>query len=164
MRWDPRSPQGRWVRPSRSRSHAIEWDCRLGCAPPGGAGLQDNAGVSPKFDDRLDAATYADDVHVGVYERDPSESDSLWLSERLFARLVLIAKAYELRTLSWLGGADPVRLGRSQCEDLLDEVAFVANRVDDRLLVDLCQAVDAYLSTRLRATPASAVTVTFEGN
>jgi hypothetical protein len=119
--------------------------------------------VSSRFQDRLDATTYADDVLVGIYEQDPSDSDALWLSERLFARLVLIAKAYELRTLSWLGGSDPVRLGHSQCEDLLGELEFVANRVDDPLLSDLCREVDAYLSTRLRR-PGSALTVTFEGN
>jgi len=38
-----------------------------------------------RFGDRLDAAPYADDPVVGVFESDPDEADSLWLSDRLFA-------------------------------------------------------------------------------
>ena len=112
----------------------------------------------------MNAATYADDVLLGVYQVDESEPDALWMSERLFSRLVRIAEAYELRTLPWLGGSDPTRLGRSQCEDLLDEIEFVADRVDDPLLSDLCRVLDDYVSARLRTAPGSAVTVTFEAN
>jgi hypothetical protein len=45
----------------------------------------------------------------------------------LFLRVSRIAAAYELHTLPLLGGSDPVRLSRLQCDSLLDELAFVAD-------------------------------------
>jgi hypothetical protein len=119
--------------------------------------------MSPdRFLDRLDAATYTDDPAVGVFEADPGEADAVWLPERLFARLVRIAPAYELHTLPMLGG-EAVRLNRLQCEDLLDEVAFVAERVNDPLAVEAAQALTDYVAVRMRR-PAWSGVVTFEGN
>ena len=70
-----------------------------------------------------------------MYESDPDEEDSLWIPERLFGRLTQVASAYELHTLPMLGGMDPVQLNRARCEALLDEVAFVAERLNDPLAV-----------------------------
>lgn len=81
-----------------------------------------------RFADRLDAEMFGSDAVVGVFESEPSEADALWLSERLFARLVMVARAYELHTLPLLGGSNAVRLSRPQCESLFDELAFVADR------------------------------------
>jgi hypothetical protein len=86
-----------------------------------------------RFAERLDPASYSDDPGVGVYETDPDDADSLWISERLFGRLTLVGSAYELHMLPLLGGTDPVRLNRARCEALLDEVAFVAERLNDAL-------------------------------
>lgn len=86
--------------------------------------------MTDRFDDRLDAATYEDDEVVGVFESDPGESDSLWLSERLFCRLTAVANGYELHTPPMLGGSDPVRLNQQRCQSLLDELAFVAERLE----------------------------------
>ena len=102
---------------------------------------------SDRFMDRFDAARYADDEPVGVFETDPGEADALWLPERLFARLVHIGSAYELHTLPMLGGVEPFRLNRLQCEDLLDEVAFVAERLHDPLAVQAAQALTDYVQT-----------------
>jgi hypothetical protein len=55
-----------------------------------------------RFADRLDPASYTDDPVVGVYEADPDAADALWISERLFGRLTLVASAYELHTLPLL--------------------------------------------------------------
>lgn len=115
-----------------------------------------------RFSDRLDAENFSDDPVVGVFESDASEQDALWLSERLFGRLVLVAKAYELHTLPLLGGTDPVRLGREQCQTLLDELAFVADRLDDPLAVNTAQAISTYVYGRAHR-PGGEVKVTFEG-
>jgi hypothetical protein len=117
-----------------------------------------------RFADRLDASTYEeDDETVGVFESSPAEQDSLWLSGRLFHRLTGVAEAYELHTLPMLGGSEPVRLDRLRCESLLDELAFVADRLNDPLAVQTAQVIADYVAMRTRR-PARAGSVTFEGD
>ena len=101
-----------------------------------------------RFSDRLIADTYKDDPVVSVYESDPDEPGAVWASERLFMRLALTAKAYELHTLPMLGGFEPVLLHPAQCEALLDELTFVAERLDDPLAVSAAQTVARYVSGR----------------
>ena len=119
--------------------------------------------MSPdKFADRLAPETYQDDDEVvGVFENDPSAEDSLWLSARLFGRLVAIASGYELHTLPMLGGAGAVQLNDLRCESLLDELAFVAERVDDPLVTSTAQLIADYVGERLRC-PNWKGNVTFE--
>lgn len=117
-----------------------------------------------RFADRLDPATYADDDEVvGVFESDPSEADALWLSARLFRRLIGVARAYELHALPLLDDPDPVRLNRARCEALLDEIAFVAERLDDPVAVGVAQSITDYLNVRTRR-PGWDGSVTFEGD
>lgn len=117
-----------------------------------------------RFADRLDAATYADDDKViGVFESDPYESDALWLSARLFRRLTGVARAYELHALPLLDDPDPVRLNRERCGAVLDEIAFVAERLDDEVAIGMAQSITDYLSARMRG-PAWAGPVTIEGD
>ena len=104
-----------------------------------------------RFADRLDPMTYeADDDVVGIYEIDPGEPDALWCSARLFRRLVLIGAAYELHTLPLLDGSVDVHLNQTRCLALVDEIAFVAERVDDALVVGLAQSLVDYVSRRTR--------------
>lgn len=117
-----------------------------------------------RFADRLDPATYADDDEVvGVFESGPSDDDALWLSARLFRRLTTVASAYELHSLPLLGGSEPVQLNRARCESVLDEIAFVAERLDDAVAVTTAQSVADYLATRTQR-PTWDGTVTFEGD
>jgi hypothetical protein len=117
-----------------------------------------------RFADRLDASTYEDDDEtVGVFESSPAEQDSLWLSGRLFHRLTGVAAAYALRTLPMLGGSESVRLDRLRCESLLDELAFVADRLNDPLAVKTAQVIADYVAIRTRR-PARAGSVTFAGD
>jgi hypothetical protein len=117
-----------------------------------------------RFADRFDPATYAeDDELVGVFEADPSEDDALWLSARLFRRLTGVASAYELHSLPLLDSSEPVRLNRVRCEDILDEIAFVAERLDDPLAVATAQIITDYLAARARR-PTWDGTITFEGD
>lgn len=125
-------------------------------------GCDDVAVTAARFADRLDAATYEDDEVVGVFENDPGEPDSLWLSERLFHRLTAVAKGYELHTLPMLGGSDPVRLNQQRCQSLLDELAFIAERLDDPLAAKTAQAIQDYVAVRVRR-PGWAGVVTLEG-
>jgi hypothetical protein len=120
--------------------------------------------ATDRFSDRLAAATYEhDDEVVGVFESDPDEEETLWLSARLFRRLTGVAGAYELRTLPMLGGSDPVRLDRHRCDDLLDELTFVAERLNDPLAASTAQAIADYVAIRTRR-PAWEGAVTFEGD
>jgi hypothetical protein len=114
---------------------------------------------SQRFADRLSADTYTGDPLVAVYESSLDEADAVWLSERLFMRLALTAKAYELHTLPLLGGTEPVRLHPAQCEALLDELQFVADRLNDPLAVDAAKAVAQYVVGRR----GSGTGVTVEG-
>jgi hypothetical protein len=58
------------------------------------------------YSDRLDRSSYADDLIVSLYRDGPD--DSFDVPERVFRRLVYVAKAYELHQLPQLGGSDPV--------------------------------------------------------
>lgn len=100
------------------------------------------------FDDRLDPQTYAGDPVVGVYEHGPDDADALWIPERLFARLTCTAAGYEMHTLPMLGGEDTVVVERSRCSALLDEIAFVADRLDDPLATQVSQHLYDYISRR----------------
>lgn len=116
-----------------------------------------------RYLDRLDPATYEDDEPVVVYETDSGDADVLHIPERLFWRLVRVGQAYELHHVPLLGGVEPVRLGRAQCTALCDELAFVAERVDDRLAGAAAHSVITYVEVRVRRPGAEAY-VTFEGN
>lgn len=119
--------------------------------------------TSDRFADRLDPASYEADEVVGIYEQAPDDTDSLWLSERLVHRLATTATAYELHTLPMLQGPEPVRLNQQRCVSLLDELAFVAERLDDPLAATTAQAIQDYIAVRVRR-PGWAGDVTFEGN
>ena len=115
------------------------------------------------FADRLDPSTYQDDDGlVGVFESGAREEDSLWISERLFRRLTAVATGYELHTLPMLGGSDPVRLNGQRCESLLDELAFVAERLNDLLASTTAQEIQDYIAVRVRR-PSWDGEVTIEG-
>ena len=115
-----------------------------------------------RFADRLDPVTFADDPVVGVYEGGPDDGDALWISERLFGRFTLVASAYELHALPLLGGTDPVPLNRATYESLLDEIAFVAERLDDPLVTQVAQTLSDYLASRTQ-NPVWGGVITVEG-
>lgn len=120
-------------------------------APPTVSPYQDALVTEDRYSDRLDPSTYeGDDGIVGIFEVSPTEPDSLWLSERLFNRLTGVAVAYELHTLAMLRALDDDRLNRARCESLLDELAFVADRLNDPLAVGTAQAISDYVAARLR--------------
>ncbi|MFE9954652.1 hypothetical protein [Micromonospora sp. NPDC005299] len=81
------------------------------------------------YADRLDPQTYADDLVVAVYRDVPS--DGIWVPEQVFWRLVYVAKGYSLHLLPLLGGSDPVQLSRPMIQTFIDEVSFVADRLQD---------------------------------
>lgn len=121
--------------------------------------------VAPSdFADRLEAETYRDDDgRVGVFEVAASDADALWLSERLFRRLTLVAQAYELHTLPLLGGVDAVTLTKPMCASLVDELGFITDRLDDQLAHDTAQALSDFILHRLRR-PGWDGTVIIEGD
>lgn len=119
--------------------------------------------TADRFADRLDAATYEHDEVVGIYESMPDDRDSLWLSERLVQRLARIAAGYELHTLPMIGGPDEVKLNKQRCQALVDELAFVADRLDDAPAITTAQAIQDYVALRLRR-PAWTGYITFDGN
>lgn len=126
-------------------------------------GQATQARTSAQFAYRLDPETYSeDDEVVGVYEEDPSEADALWVSGRLFTRLTAVARAYELHTLALLHAPDALRLNRLQCQSVLDEIAFVAERLDDPLIAELATTITWYLTLRVRR-PMWDGLVTFDG-
>ena len=107
--------------------------------------------TATRFHDRLDPATYEDDDGtVGLFERDPEEADSLWMSERLFRRLTTIGVAYELHMLSILNDFEDITFDAIRLESLLDEIAFAAARLDDAALLPVAQSMAKYLDDRLR--------------
>jgi hypothetical protein len=117
-----------------------------------------------RYADRLDPSTYeTDDDTIGIFESSPDAPDSLWLSGRLFNRLTGVAAAYELHTLPLLAGVDTDRLNRARCQQLLDELAFVADRLNDPLALQTAQVISDYIASHLRR-PGWDGSITFEGD
>lgn len=84
-------------------------------------------------------------------------------SPSAFRRITLVAQAYELHTLSLLGGMSRVALTRPMCASLIDELAFVADRLNDPLAHDTVRALSDFVVARLRV-PGWHGTVTVEGD
>jgi hypothetical protein len=85
-----------------------------------------------RFADRLVAQTYEHDEPVRFDVGDPSTT--VFVPERLFARVQGVARAYELHLLPAIDICGTTHLNRAQCETLLEEVAFVASISTDGLL------------------------------
>jgi hypothetical protein len=116
--------------------------------------------TNSRFDDRLIEATYEDDALTGVFVDDPD--GGVWIPEALFDRLVQIGKAYSLHVLPMLGGSERIPLNRLAAESLLDELAFVAERVNDDLFVRHIGDTERFVAETLRRP--GEVTVFVEGN
>lgn len=54
-------------------------------------------------------------------------------------------------------------LNRPRCESLLEELAFVADRLNDHLTVQTAQAITAYVAARARR-PSWQGSITIEGD
>ena len=91
------------------------------------------------------------------------DEDALWLSGRLFRRVTGVGAAYELHVLLQLQDADAVRLSRPECQSLVDELQFVAERLDDPLAHRMVQTVAALVSARLRQ-PGWDENITIDGD
>lgn len=101
-----------------------------------------------RYADRLYAATYEDDPPVGVYRDDPN--GGVWVPERLFLRITSVARGYSMHLLPLLGGPEPVELTPPMIEEFLDEVAFVADRLNDELVMAWAEVLSAYAAEALR--------------
>ncbi len=113
------------------------------------------------FADRLRADSFVNDPVVGIYGSDPAEGSAAWVPERLFARLALVARAYELRVLPLLGGSEPLTLNREMIESLIDELDFL----QARLCADLvCEWALAIATRALSALSCSESVLTVEAS
>ncbi len=61
------------------------------------------------------------------------------------------------------GDADPVHLNQQRCISLLDELVFVAERLDDPAAATTAQAIQDYVAVRVRR-PGWTGEVTFDAN
>jgi hypothetical protein len=76
--------------------------------------------------------------------------------------LVHIGRAYELHTLPMLGGDESILLNRTRCEGLIDEIEFLASKLDDPAAIVVAQGLVNYLAVRIRR-PGWSGSVTVEG-
>lgn len=89
--------------------------------------------TAPGFEDRFDAGRYRDDPTVGVF-CEPAGIET-WVPERVYRRLLLLGKAYELHYLDFIpGDSEPRYLNSTQAAGLVDELEFLAGVVEDSLL------------------------------
>ncbi|MFN0090482.1 MAG: hypothetical protein ACKVWR_09495 [Acidimicrobiales bacterium] len=81
-------------------------------------------------------------MSFGPISTDPLTDQGLWVPERLWARLRLVAGAYELRLLPILDGtSDPVFLNAVQVSTLLEELRFIGQILSDPLVDPLVEAL-----------------------
>lgn len=58
-----------------------------------------------------------------------------WIPERLWERILDLGRAYRLHVLGLLEGQERFELNPPQIESLLDELQFLASRVNDDLVL-----------------------------
>jgi len=76
----------------------------------------------------------------GVFEADPAEPNARCLFGCLFRRLTTAASAHVLHKMPPLRGVADEGLNTDQCFSALDELAFIADRANDPLLIGLAQS------------------------
>lgn len=116
------------------------------------------------FADRFQDGTYADDEPVHVFRADQygSPVQGLWVPERLWARLRLVAQAYELLLLSVLDGStDPVFLNAAQVSTLLEELSFVGQILSDPLVESFVRALVGLAADRSHGASRDAIGIEF---
>src|SRR5438477_2646333 len=86
--------------------------------------------MTQQFSDRFRSDSYAEDEPVAISANGQAHS----VPERLFTRLQQIAGAYELHLLPSIDIYTRTVLDGERCEAFVDEVAFVAEVVNDPLL------------------------------
>jgi hypothetical protein len=62
-----------------------------------------------------------------------------------------------------LGGPEAEQLNRARCGSLLDELDFVADRLNDALAAQTAQSISDYIANRLRQ-PTWDGSITFESD
>ncbi len=116
------------------------------------------------FADRFRDETYADDEPVHVFRADQygSADQGLWVPERLWARLRLVAAAYELRLLPILDGtSDPVFLNAVQVSTLLEELRFIGQILSDPLVESLVRALVDLAAGRSQVASKDSIGIEF---
>ena len=98
--------------------------------------------VPERFADRFDPDVSSDDPPVGVgVLTDSTEEWVAWIPERIWERVLGLARAYRLHILGLFEGEERFELNPPQIESLLDEVQFLAAIVGDDLLRNHLEAV-----------------------
>jgi len=110
-----------------------------------------------RYEDRFSAETYAKDEPIGAglssEVPDGTYTYSLWIPERLFDRVLYLAKAYELHVLPVLDPYGKNELTPLQAETLIDELTFIADVVKDDLLATYMRQL-AELAERCARSPS----------
>ena len=95
------------------------------------------------FSDRLNPVTFAEDEPVAVSvvptatspaDRDSGLTGAAWIPERVFERILALARAYDLHVLNLLEGPSPPALNATQCSGLQFELEFLCSVVSDPVL------------------------------
>ena len=110
-----------------------------------------------RHSDRLEAASYADDVRCQLsLRRDPrvenSEPIDGWISERLLARLKHLGAAYELSLLKRLPSGGSEFYPDIQVQDLEDELAFLFNVISDDVLLEAIAPLREMIKVAMRSS------------
>jgi hypothetical protein len=90
--------------------------------------------MSERFQDRLSVQRYRQDQPVELRLDDQPLGAGLQIPERLFRRLELLARAYELQVLTLVAGVDETELNTQQAASLVDELDFIGQVTADPLL------------------------------
>lgn len=116
------------------------------------------------FADRFIIGRYADDPLVHIYrcDRTGPVADDLWIPERVWERVRLLAAGYELHLLPLLDGStDPVFLNGTQCRGAEVELRFLGEVVSDPVIEDLVGQFIALLNQDSHGTSKEIVGIEF---
>lgn len=92
--------------------------------------------MNNKYSDKFQASNYDDGAPciIGLFDQSIMKESCVTVFESLLLRLIKIGQAYELHILSFLDIHNDTYLNAVQCENLIDELNFISQIINDDLL------------------------------
>lgn len=100
--------------------------------------------IPERYTDRFESSTYEDDPPVGIAVANPSTEEWVaWIPDRLWDRILSLARGYRLHVLGLVEGQERIELEQPHVESLLEELQLLAAVARDDLVVGYLEKIRA---------------------
>src|SRR5688572_11294151 len=109
--------------------------------------------VIDRYRNRFVESTYDDGAPcvIGLIDMELVEKSSVPIYERLLSRLINIGLAYDLHIIPLFDVYNDTFFNKQQCENLLEELEFVEQVVNDKLLLEQVNKIRELATKCIRA-------------